>query len=429
MLCTAVQRMLFELRREFTHDVDCLVVCAVIVVAILGKLTHGLKVDRDALFVANRAYLGVADGRERVGSDRQTGNAEGGQALDVGVVQCHLAGLVGVLVMHKVDDIDRVGVQLGCISQYLVVVCTHLVIVQNFVGNRLDARDNQFALLLVHTAVDGIQQALRHVAACAEELHLLTDLHGRYAAGDGIVVAVNGTHDVVVFVLDGVGRNAHLGAVGFEALRQVLAPEHGQVGFGRRVQVSQRMQVAERVLGDQGLTVNAHAADGLGHPSRVAAKQLVVLGRAQVTHQTQLDDELVDELLCTGFVQNARVQIALDVDVQEGRRTAERGRRAVVLLDTGQICHVQKLHRLVRVLCRLGQVDPVACRHGLDLTQCADLLGNFLAQADALLIHWAVNIPEIVLFLLDQAVNSIERHAAVVADDTAAAVGIGQAGQ
>ena len=189
------------------------------------------------------------------------------------------------------------------------------------------------------------------------------------------------------------------------------------------------MQVAERVLGHQGLAVNAHAADGLGHPSRVAAKQLIVLGRAQVTHQTQLDDELVDELLCTGFVQNARVQIALNVDIQEGRRTAERGRRAVVLLDAGQICHIQKLHRLVRVLCRLGQVDPVARRHGLDLAQCANLLGNLLAQADSFLVHRAVNRLEIVLLFLDQAVNAVQRDAAIVADDAAAAIGIGQTGQ
>ena len=223
--------MLFQLGRELTHDVNGLVVGAVVIVAVLGELAHGLKVDRDALFVADGAHLGVADSRKRVGSDRQTGNAEGGQALDVGVVQCHLAGLVGVLVVHEVDDIDRIGVQLGCISQHLVVVCTHLVIVQNLVGNRLDARDNQFALLFVHTAVNRVQQALCHVAACAEELHLLADLHGRDTAGDGVVVAVDRAHHVVVFVLNGVGRNAHLGAVGLEALRQMLAPEHGQIGF------------------------------------------------------------------------------------------------------------------------------------------------------------------------------------------------------
>ena len=189
------------------------------------------------------------------------------------------------------------------------------------------------------------------------------------------------------------------------------------------------MQVAERVLGHKGLAVDAHAADGLGHPGRVAAEQLVILRGAQVAHQTQLDDELIDEFLRAGLIQQPCIQVALDVNVQEGRGAAERGRRAVVLLDAGQIGHVQKLHGLVRVLCRFGQVDAIARRHGLDLAQCANLLGDFLSQADALLVHRAVNIPEIVLFLLDQAVNSIERHAAVVADDTAATVGIGQAGQ
>ena len=49
------------------------------------------------------------------------------------------------------------------------------------------------------------------------------------------------------------------------------------------------------------------------------------------------------------LVQQTVVQVALDVDIQEGGHTAQGGGGAVIFLDTGQVGHVQVLHRLMGV--------------------------------------------------------------------------------
>ena len=44
--------------------------------------------------------------------------------------------------------------------------------------------------------------ALGKIDAGAEELHLLAEPHGRNAAGDAVVIAPEGAHQVVVLVLE-----------------------------------------------------------------------------------------------------------------------------------------------------------------------------------------------------------------------------------
>ncbi len=77
----------------------------------------------------------------------------------------------------------------------------------------------------------------------------------------------------------------------------MLGPENSEVRLRRAAQVGEGVEIAEGGAGDQGLSPNAHAADGLGDPGGVAAKELVVLRGAQMAHQAQLDDELVHQLL------------------------------------------------------------------------------------------------------------------------------------
>ena len=70
----------------------------------------------------------------------------------------------------------------------------------------------------VVAAVYGKQQKLCKITACPEELHLLADLHCRNTAGNSIIVSVNGTHNIVIFILYGVCVNGNLGTVALEAL-------------------------------------------------------------------------------------------------------------------------------------------------------------------------------------------------------------------
>ena len=425
----AVKGVLFQLSGEVGDDLHGDIVHPVVVVAVLGEVTFNGEVHSYALFVADGAHLGKLDGRQGVGGDGQTRHTEGGQALHQGVMESHLAALVGVLVVHIVDDVDGVHVELSHIGQYLFIIGQHLGVVQHFVHVVLDAGDDDAALLFIHAAVDGVQQTLGQVGPGAEELHLLAHRHGGHTAGDAVVVAVHGAHQLVALVLDGVGGDAHLGAVVLKALGQVLAPQNGEVGLGGSAQVGKGVEHPEGVLGDQGSAVNAHAADGLGDPGGVAAEELVILGGAQVTHQAQLDDKLVDELLGALLVQQTVVQVALDVDIQEGGHTAQGGGGAVIFLDTGQVGHVQVLHRLMGVFGGAGDVAAVLGGHGGHLTKSADLHLNLFAQADALVGHGAVQHVQILLLLFNKEVSAVQRDTAVVAHNAAAAIGVGQAGE
>ena len=238
-----------------------------------------------------------------------------------------------------------------------------------------------------------------------------------------------GPHEVVGLVLDRAGIDRRLDREVLEALGQARRPEHREVGLGRRPEVVERVQHAKRALGDERAAVLAHPAHHLGHPHRVAGEQLVVLGRAQEAHDAPLDHEVVDDLLRLRLRQRAFAKVALEVDVPERRQAPGRHRRAVLLLDGGEIAEVGPLHRLARVGRRPGDVVAVARRHLLQLLERPDLLGQLLAQADHVLGRMAVvQLRLLALLVGDEEVDAVERDPAVVADDAAAAVGIRQAG-
>ena len=332
--------------------------------------------------------------------------------------------------MHVVDDVHRLVVDAGDLVQHLLVVLHHLLEAQRTLRQRRDSLDHQRAGILAAALVQGQQQRLGQVAAGAEELDLAADVLVRHAAGDAVVVRVaHFAHQVVVLVLDraGVGRDA--GAELLESLRQIGAPEDREVGLGRGAQVVERLQEAERGLGDLRAAVVEASADGLGDPRRVAGEDVVVGLHAQVAHHAELDDELVDEFLGEGFVDQAVRQVVFDEDVEERRDVAQRHGGAVLLLDGGQIGHVDPLYGLLGRRGRTAQVQTVVFAQRADLLEGLDLLGHLLAQADAGVGHRAGERAQILLLGLDQAVRSVEGQAAVVADDAAAGIVVGQSGE
>ena len=206
-------------------------------------------------------------------------------------------------------------------------------------------------------------------------------------------------------------------------------PQDRQVRLGRRTQVVQGLQEPERGPRDQGPAVVAHAADRLGHPRRVAGEQRVVLGGAQEAHHAQLDDEVVDELLGGGLGQGAGVDVALQEHVEEGRDPAQAHGRAVLLLDGTQVGHVEPLDRLLRGDRRAAQVQVVHVAELDQLGQGADLLVELLAVADDRVAAEAVvQRGQLGLLRHDEPVDAVQRDAAVVADDPATAVRVGQPG-
>ena len=137
---------------------------------------------------------------------------------------------------------------------------------------------------------------------------------------------------------------------------------------------------------------------------------------------------MVDQLLGLALGQGAVVEVALDVDVQEGGDAADAHGRAVLGLDGGQVAEVEPLDGLLGVFGRLGDVVAVNFGHLLHPLEGADLPGDLLPQADDVVGHGAVAaVGKVVLLGLDQVVDAVEGDAAVIADDAAAAVGVGQA--
>ena len=341
----------------------------------------------------------------------------------------HLALLVGVLVVHVVDDVHGVDVGLGQPGAVEVDALHQLVVVQVLLGPHGHFGAHLVALQLVPAAVDGQQHQLGQIGTGAEELHILANAHGGNAAGDGVVVAIDRAHHVVVLILEGVGVAGDLGGKALPVLRQVGAPQHGEVGLWRGPQVVQGLQHAEAGLGHQGTSVLAHAAHAFGNPHGVAAEQLVVLGGAQVAGHAQLQDKVVEDLLGLFLGEGAGFQIPLKVDIQEGGHPAQAHGGAVLFLDGGQIAEVQPLHGFLGVFGRAGDVIAVHLGHGFHVLQGLDLVVQLLRRPDGGGAHHAVPQGDLVgLLLLDKPVDAVQGHPAVVADDAPPAVGVGQAG-
>ena len=399
---------------------------AVVVVSVLGEVALDVEVDDEAGLVADGSDRRVLDGRERVGHDREAGDARREPARDVLVVERHLDALVAVLVMHVVNRVEGAHVDGREPAHHGVELVDDVVVVEHVALDRPELRADLRALDLVHAAVDGVEEALGEVRAGAEELHLLADAHGRDAAGDGVVVAVIDAHEVVVLVLDRARGDGHLGAVALEGLREARRPEDREVGLGRRAEVLEGVEVAEAHLGDHGPSVHAHAADGLGHPLGVAREEVVVLGGARELDHAQLHDEVVHELLDLLLRERPAREVPLGIGVEEGARAAEAHGGAVLLLDGGEVAEVGPLDGLGDVRGGARDVAAVDAAELGELAEGADLLGELLAVADVLLGHDRRGAGLLVLLLGDEVVGAVERHATVVADDAAAAVGIGE---
>ena len=356
-------------------------------------------------------------------------------AAHVGVDEGHLGGLVVVLVVHVLDEVQDVDVEVGEPVHHEVELVHDLVVVEVLAGDgRVLRADLHVVALLVHellvlAAVDGVVQALGEVGAGAEELHLLAGLGGRDAAADGVVVAPDRTHDVVVLVLDRGRGDRDLCRVLAEVLLQALAVEDGEVRLGGRAHVLERVQEAVVVLGHEAAAVLAEAGDLERRPDRVAREECLVRRNAGELDHAELEDEVVDELLGLGLGDLAGLEVALDVDVQEGGDAAHGHGGAVLGLDGGEVAEIEPLDGLVGVAGGLRDVVAVDLGHLLHALEGADLVGELLALADDVVGHGAVAAVELVGLLAgDEAVDAVEGHAAVIADDAAAAVGVGKAG-
>src|SRR5699024_11416957 len=133
----------------------------------------------------------------------------------------HLSSLIVVLIMHVVDHVQCINIQLGQPLHHLVIFLHNLVIVKVLGCDRSVQRRYLLFCLLVNTAVDRVQKAFCKVRTCSEELDLLTCLCCGYTATDRIVVAPYRTHHIIILILNGACLNRNISCIFLEVLRQV----------------------------------------------------------------------------------------------------------------------------------------------------------------------------------------------------------------
>ena len=289
-----------------------------IIVAELGVIPLNGKVRGDALFVPDGSYLGILDGGQAVHHHGKPGKAAGGGADDILVVEGHLQPLVAVFVVHEVDDVQGVDIELGEPFAHILKPAVHIVKLEGTIRHLSHALAELVSVPFVPAVVDGIQQRLCQICSSPEELHLLADGHCRNAAGDAVIVPEALPHQLVVFILNGGGADGDPGTEFLEILRQLVTPQHREIRLRRRPQIHQSMQEPVAHLGDHVSAVLAHAADGFRHPGGIPGEQLIVGRGPQEAHHPQLHDEVIHQLLDLLLGKGAVFQILLGVDVQEG---------------------------------------------------------------------------------------------------------------
>ena len=209
----------------------------------------------------------------------------------------------------------------------------------------------------------------------------------------------------------------------------MLRPEHRNIRLRRGPEIGERVQHAVAALGHQRVAVQIHAADAFGCPIRIAAEQRVVFGRAKEADDAELLDELIPQFLRARFVERALAHVALDIDVEEARDAADRHRRAVRFLDRSEIGEIGPLHGFLRIGRRARNVEAVEFRHRGEVFQRAHLLRQLFARPDHVVARpHVIDLRPLGPLGLKQPVHAVKGDAPVVADDAAAAIGIGKAG-
>ena len=191
-----------QIIHKFARNHNRKLVGFVVVVPVRNIAAFALKIHGKAVFVSDNLYFRVFNCGKRVGNDCQARNTGRLNALDIRIVQRQFKRLVRIFVVHIVNDFKRVHVHAGKPFHHLLKALHNFAVVKIFGRDRLKCRRNLRTRFFVASAVDGVEQTLGQVGACAEKLHLLSDFHRRNAARDAVVVAEFGAHQIVVFVLN-----------------------------------------------------------------------------------------------------------------------------------------------------------------------------------------------------------------------------------
>ena len=234
----AIQRELREHLIEFLYLLTGNLIHTIIIVAELWEIPINLKIDDDTvLWIADGLYLGIFDCGERICHTAHARNAECHQAADFGIMQCHLAFLVSILVMHIVDGVHRGNIGFCQPRTVDIHAAQNFIVIQYVALHDGHFRTDLIKLVLVTATVNCHHQQLCNVGSCTKELHILADAHCGNAARDSVIIAVVRTHDIIVFILKRIRVDRYLCSELFPVLRQVFTPQNSQIGFCGSVEI------------------------------------------------------------------------------------------------------------------------------------------------------------------------------------------------
>ena len=196
----------------------------------------------------------------------------------------------------------------------------------------------------------------------------------------------------------------------------------------------QGVQIAEGVFGHQRTTVQPHPADHFRRPDWVAGEQRIKFRCTQEAYHTDLHDEVIDQFLCLLLIEYASFKVALNVDIEERCRAAQRHRAAILRFHCRQISEVEPLHRFLRILRRARDIKAIFRRHFLNLQQRMTMLCQLLTQTDSgfqilAFFQTGLEIGKLQFAFTHQITDAIQRHAAVVTDNAPTAITIWQTSQ
>ncbi|MNW63061.1 hypothetical protein D3C74_412290 [compost metagenome] len=117
-------------------------------------------------------------------------------------MQCHFDTLIAVFIVHVVNDVEGIHIQLREPLHHWFEAFHDLIVIQHFASDGRILRSNLCSGFLVTTTVDRIQESFCQVGTSAEKLHLFPDLHRRHTACNTVIVTVDWTHQIIIFILD-----------------------------------------------------------------------------------------------------------------------------------------------------------------------------------------------------------------------------------
>eukprot|EP00977_Amphora_coffeiformis_P027611 scaffold34623_cov274-Amphora_coffeaeformis.AAC.13 len=406
---TTLLWLLVELLVEARADLDGHGVDTVVIVAKEGHVScivSTLKADRHAVFIADGSHL---------------------ETFVVGFVVCH------------VNHIHCGGVQLGhprdCLfkkDRFDSIVVERTVLVTGTdtrLGTGLgEFGIQEFSVAFIAASIDAHQQQLDHVGPSAKELHIHTRAHGRYTAGNRVIRSKGGAHQIIILVLDARRGNGLLGTESLETGWQILRPQNGKVGFGGGAQVGQGLQKTERGLGDEWSSIFRAPSQGQGHPRGVPGKEVVVFGGPQVTYQTHLDDQIVNDFLQVLFGGHTGFQVSFGVNVQKAIPSTDTHGGTILLLECGNVSQPHGLGGLTKGLRWLAQITAVRISELQQILEGLDLDGNFHALTH-FVFGTAVDGIVVLLFACHELIDTVEGNASVIGNDASTAIGIGKSSQ